>query len=171
MSEIASNFLDTSELTRPVWVVSDLKVPHGDDPKDYIYEEVYKGQMIKVHPNGVKKLRMSFLSARKFLANVYGLHDPFPNGGFKDENGIVHKERFGKPLRIVELTPEERESVDGLTQEDIAYRKAELEKQLSNASHKVDGAIPVDPNMSAPRRGRKPRMTESEAVEEIGINL
>lgn len=162
--------IDVSELTRPVWIVSDLKVPAGDNPKEYEYEEMFRGQLIKVPANGVKKVRMAYLTARKFLQQVNGLYDPFPNGGFKDENGIVHKERFGKPLRIVELTPDERLSVDGMTQEEILARREEEEASLASRNQKVDGAVPVSPD-AAPRRGRRPRMSESEAIETIGVTL
>jgi hypothetical protein len=166
----STQFVDL-EMTRPVWIVSDIRVPAGDSPLDYIYKEEFRGKTVEVPPEGTKKIKMAWLHATKFLAQVAGMYNPFPNGGFKDKDGNVDSSRFGKPLRIVEMTAEERLNAEGLTQEQINERKRLAEAELRSASQESEGAIPASEAAVGPkRRGRRP-MNESQAVEEIGITL
>lgn len=130
-TDIVENVIpDTNRL---VWVLSNLKVPAGHDPLDFWYEETFRSDLIKIPPNEEKRVLMHFLAAQRFLGATALLSEPFPNGGFvHPETGRVDKTRFGKPLKIVELTSEERERFEGLSAEQASKRAQEIEEELQN---------------------------------------
>lgn len=163
-----------SESTRPVWVISTLKVPNGLSPLDFVYKEEFKGKQISIPPNGEKKVKMSWVHATSFLKQVNGFNDPFPNGGYVDQNGDVHPERFGKPLEILEMTPEERLSVDGLTQEQINAQKLLEEQEMKASKQGNESAIPVGDQLptAAPKRGRPfSKQNDKEAERVLAASL
>lgn len=127
------------DTNRLVWVVSDLEVPSGHDEGEFWYKERYRSDLIEIPPGGKKRVLMKFLNAKKFLGQTTLLADPFPNGGFVNpETGEVEKHRFGKPLRIEELTSDEREEFEGMSPLQAAKRLREIEEELANANHKGD---------------------------------
>lgn len=100
---------EPSNSRRKVWIINLLEVPNGDNPNDYVYEENFRGTKIRIKPGRVKEFcELSASAAVRFLSQVVPLHEPNPDGTFYDENGNVDKSRFGKPLKIIELTNEER---------------------------------------------------------------
>lgn len=101
---------------RLVWVVSSLRVPEGYDERDFVYREKSKrGHMVEVWPNNQKKKIMSFLEASRFLAEAVAPAEPFPDGGFVNpDTGEVERHRFGKPLKIVEFTEDEKQETAGM---------------------------------------------------------
>lgn len=163
-----------SESTRPVWVISTLKVPNGLSPLDFVYKEEFKGKQISIPPNGEKKVKMSWVHATSFLKQVNGFNDPFPNGGYVDQHGEVHPERFGKPLEILEMTPAERLSVDGLTQEQINAQKLLEEEEMKASKQGNESSIPIGkefPQAAAKRSGRYSKQNDAEAEKILGASL
>jgi hypothetical protein len=168
-----SQFLNQED-TRPVWVISTLKVPPGHSPLDYVYEEDFKDIHVKVPPNGEKAVKMSMIHARRFLAQVAGFYQPNPDGSFTDKDGRIDKSKFGKPLQILEMTPEERASIDGLTQEQIDARKVELEAKMRASDQAVENAVPVGKEFpqAAPKKGGKfTKQNDKDAEKLLGSTL
>lgn len=174
-TQLAATEFIGSEMTRQVWVVSDLKVMPGFSPLDFVYEEEFKGKKISLPPNGEKKVKMAWLHATKFLSQVSGFHQPNPNGGYLDKNVNVDKSLFGKPLRIIELTPAERLSVEGLTQEQISERIKADEEAAKLIKHDNGSGIPLGDTkpMAAMKvkSGRYGRREEEQSVKELDATL
>lgn len=101
---------------RLVWVVSSIKVPEGYDERDFIYREKSKrGHMVEVWPSEQKKLVMTYLDAKQFLGEAVRIAEPLPDGGYVNpDTGEVERWRFGKPLKIIEFSAEEKEETQGM---------------------------------------------------------
>lgn len=164
--------IDYRATNRLVWVVSGLEVPQGYDERDFWYEEKWRSNIIKVPPQGKKRVLMPYLASKKFLAQAVFPAQPFPNGGFiNPDTGEVESERFGKPLRMIELTSEERERFDGLSAVQAMAKQRELEAELAGVKHNNDGkamAVGADKPLEVRKqRGRPPRKVSDEDIQRI----
>jgi hypothetical protein len=130
MSQTWTNF---SADNREVWVINTYNVPEGENPKDYDYEETFRGKKYLVPAGKKKVLHLPFLIAGQFVRGPGPMWQPLPNGTIRDENGDVDKTKMGKPLAIVEMTEDELSEVLGLSKTKIAEARASEEKALSFA--------------------------------------
>lgn len=89
---------------RPVWVINDYHEP---------YKEDFRGSEVVIPPNGEKKVKMPFVSARRFLGQPIGMPEQLPNGQFKSAP---------KMLRTLELP------IDELAK--LGYAKKEANNEL-----------------------------------------
>lgn len=139
-----STVVDAPIYDRKVWVVSNLEVPRGEDPSDYYYREDFRGRIIEVPPKLYdeeldsyrvqKKVLMNFLEARRFLGKAVPPAEPNPDGSYMDHKTFrIDPRKFGKPLKMVELTAKEKAELDpdALTDK----QKQQIEEELSAKSH------------------------------------
>lgn len=102
--------------SRKVWVVNS---------NENDYEENFKGKVIKVPGNG--KIIMDYLGAERFISSPVAPEIKLPNGEYAILNG---KKMIGKPLRIVELSDDERSKIEGKTREQVEKEDRQLEARL-----------------------------------------
>lgn len=125
---------------RLVWVVSNIKTLPGYPEEDFIYEEKFKDEQLKILPNGKKGLLMKYALANRFLGQGRTPFRPYPNGTFiHPETKRVDKTRWGKPLEIVELTPDEVQKYEGLSPAQAMAKTRELENDQKFVTHKLEG--------------------------------
>lgn len=108
-----------------VWVISNLQVPVGEDPKRFIYREEFRGKTLEVEPNRVKKLYMRRTAASRFLGQAVPVAEPGPTGRYLGVNGEVDPNKFGKPLEVVEMTQKELETVLGIKPSELLEQRAQ----------------------------------------------
>jgi len=104
---------------RKVWVVNNNKDT---------YTEEFRGEEMKIPGNGVKKVLMPFLAARRFLGQPKAPAEMLPNGTFRN---------MPKALETIELTDDERIKYEGKTAEEMAREFAEENKDAS-AKHTAE---------------------------------
>lgn len=151
---------------RRVWIISLLETPDGDDPKDYVYRENFRGSPIEIPPDRQKKVLMGYLEARRFLGQAVAVAQPNPDGSFYDPNtGRPDPSKFGKPLKMIELTLEEKQELDP---ESLSEKeKAKLEAVLASKNHADGFSGDVETvgkgKPQAQRRRGRPSMSEATA--------
>lgn len=158
----------TPSLTnRLVWIVSDTKTVHGYPEEDFWHEEKYRSDLIRIPPNGKKRVLMPLIEASKFLGQVYSMYDPYPNGScINPDTGKVEKERLGKPLRVLELTDEERLKYEGLSPKAAMEKALQAEKELSEKKHTNDGQSVIAVGSGKPQA----HSTRRRSVSEVSIS-
>lgn len=157
---------------RLVWVISLLEVPEGQDPKDYVYKENFRGKLIEVLPERQKKLLMNYLECRRFLGQPVALAEPNPDGSFMNEHtGTIDPTKFGKPLKMIELTLEEKQELDP---ESLSEKeKAKIEKMLAAKNHSEGSSGDIETvgkGKPQAQRGRR-RASTSEATADLAGEL
>lgn len=147
----------TADTNRKVWVVSSLQVPAGDNPDEYIYKEKFRGKWIEIPAMEEKKVMMPLPAAKRFLSQVRPPASPNPDGTYRNDNGVVDSERFGKPLRIIEMTDQEKFDLLGITTEEQARVNLEIAQELTEKDHKGNksDAIPVGKGKPQAHKMRK----------------
>lgn len=158
---------------RLVWVISNIDSEfktHKQFPQEeFWYEEKFKDKMVRIPPNRQKRVLMPYITAVRFLGQVRPLNEPLPDGTFVNEDR-VEKNRFGKPLEILELSLDEIKQFEGLDYKQAMEMVKNLEKDLSEVSHKTDSAIAIGtgkPQAPEPQRKRVDRSALVKDVQRI----
>lgn len=168
MSQYQAPDMPRSNANKMVWVVSDIKSVSGYPEKEFWYEEKFRGDMLRIPPDGKKRVLMHFLAAHRFLGQVQPPQNPYPNGSFiNQETGLIEKDRFGKPLRIVELSAEEMQKYEGKSPKQAMDEIALMEKELSNKKHTTDGQNVIAVGTGKPQAHKEFTPSADVPLEEI----
>lgn len=132
---------------RRVWVINN----HTEE-----YTETFKNKTYVIPPNGEKKVLLPFLTARKFLAQGKPPAERHPRTG-----EWLHKP---KALQTVELTEEERKSLDkGL---DLAAESKKEENAFKNMCMICNKQFKTAPALKAHTTKDHPNAVAAEDEEE-----
>lgn len=119
-TKLASN--DRPDTNRLVWVLNVMTPEDGFSDEDYTFEEEYKNKKYRIPPREKKAVLMKFIKAQHFLGQATGMDSPLPYGGYVrlrgTEDAYVDKSLFGKPLKVVELSKEEKKLFEGLSEKE-----------------------------------------------------